>query len=102
MSSLGPWANQVSHPSYGVTKEYVVTTNEPANKRQLKEMEQGCTIEGVEVKPVTVTIEMSDPSKRNKLRIVIAEGKNREVCMMLATMSDWNGDTAKQCVTCHM
>lgn len=76
---VGPWANQVSHPSYGVTKEYVVTTNQPANKKQLKDLEQGCTIEGVEVKPVGIAVEMSDPTKRNKLRIVIAEGKNREV-----------------------
>ena len=71
----------MSHPSYGVTKEYVVTTNLPANKKQLKDLEQGCTIEGVEVKPVGIAVEMSDPSKRNKLRIVIAEGKNREVIM---------------------
>lgn len=78
---VGPWANKVSHPSYGITKEYVVTTNVPANKKQLKDLEQGCTIEGVEVKPVGIAVEMSDPSKRNKLRIVIAQGKNREVIM---------------------
>lgn len=86
----GQWANQVSHPSFGVTKEYVVTTNEPANKRQLKDMAQGCTIEGVEVKPLGVAVEMSDPSKRNKLRVVIAEGKNREVCS--AVMLHWNAN----------
>ncbi|KAL3132009.1 hypothetical protein ABBQ32_008629 [Trebouxia sp. C0010 RCD-2024] len=80
----GPWANQVSHPSHGVTKEYVVTTNEPANKRQLKELEQGCTIEGVAVRPMGVTVETSDPSKRNKLRIVVAEGKNREVRQLVS------------------
>lgn len=76
---VGLWANKVSHPSYGITKEYVITTNVPANKKQLKDLEQGCTIEGVEVKPVGIAVEMSDPSKRNKLRIVLAEGKNREV-----------------------
>ena len=54
-----------------------MTTNEPANKRQLQELERGCTIEGVELKPVAVAVEMSDPAKRNKIRIVIAEGKNR-------------------------
>ena len=75
----GLWANKVSHPSYGITKEYVVTTNLPANKKQLKDLQQGCMIEGVEVKPVGIAVEMSDPSKRNRLRIVIAEGKNREV-----------------------
>ena len=47
--------------------------------KQLKDLEQGCTIEGVEVKPVGIAVEMSDPSKRNKLQIVLAEGKNREV-----------------------
>ena len=78
-AAAGPWANQVSHPSHGITKEYVVTTNEPANKRQLKDLATGCTIDGIELRPVEVQQEVSDPAKRNKLRIVIAEGKNREV-----------------------
>lgn len=84
---LGPWANQVSHPSYGITKEYVVTTNEPANKRQLRELLEGCMMDGIEVKPLEVEVESSDPSKRNKLRIVIAEGKHREVSMQPACLT---------------
>lgn len=100
---VGPWANKVSHPSYGITKEYVVTTNQPANKKQLKDLEQGCTIEGVEVKPVGIVVEMSDPSKRNKLRIVIAEGRNREVIMQQPVDCNATLLTVKlsgKCMTC--
>ena len=41
---------------------------------------KGCTIGGTEVKPVDLFIEDSDPAKRNKIRLILAEGKNREVC----------------------
>ena len=75
----GRWANEVSHPSGGVTKEYVVTTNEYPNKQQLKGIADGCLIDGTHVQPVAVQLEASDPHLRNKLRIVLAEGKNREV-----------------------
>ena len=75
----GTWANKVSHPSSGVTKEYIVTTNERPTKRQLQNLCQGCVIDGTQVQPVDVLVENSDPSQRNKIRIVLAEGKNREV-----------------------
>ena len=78
-SCAGKWANEVSHPSGGVTKEYVVTTSDYPNKQQLKGIEEGCLIDGTEVKPIAVQLETSDPHLRNKLRIVLAEGKNREV-----------------------
>ena len=76
---VGEWANKVSHPSSGITKEYIVTTNEPPNKRQLRDIMQGCTVEGTEVKPVTMMMETSDPFVKNKIRMVLAEGKRREV-----------------------
>ena len=75
----GKWANEVSHPSGGITKEYVVTTSDYPNKQQLKGIAEGCLVDGTEVKPIAVQLETSDPHLRNKLRIVLAEGKNREV-----------------------
>lgn len=77
---VGGWANEVSHPSSNVTKEYIVTTNLPPNRKQLRELLQGCFIDGTKVTPVDVQLEVSDPSARNKLRMVLSEGKNREVC----------------------
>lgn len=75
----GKWANDVSHPSGGITKEYVVTTTEYPNRQQLKGIADGCLVDGSQVQPISVQIEASDPHLRNKLRIVLAEGKNREV-----------------------
>ena len=34
---------------------------------------------GVQVVPVAVALDDSDPSKRNRVRIIVAEGRNREV-----------------------
>ena len=42
---------------------------------------QGCLIDGSAVKPLHVELEKSNPAKRNNPRIVIAEGKHREVAV---------------------
>ncbi|KAL0042624.1 hypothetical protein WJX79_005702 [Trebouxia sp. C0005] len=82
----GSWANEVAHPSSGITKEYIVTTSEAPNKKQLRELAQGCMIDGTQVQPIDVQLEASDPSKRNKIRLVLSEGKNREVRQLVSSV----------------
>lgn len=82
----GRWANEVAHPSSGITKEYIVTTNEAPNKKQMRELTLGCLIDGTQVQPVDVQLEASDPSKRNKIRLVLSEGKNREVRQLVSSV----------------
>ena len=58
-----------------------MTVNARPNQQQLRSMLQGCIIDGTHVVPVGVQLEDSDPQRRNKLRVVLAEGKNREVSL---------------------
>lgn len=75
----GDWAQQVQHPSSGITKEYSVTLNRRPGKEDLEALAAGCEIEGVAVAPMAVAIDDSDAGKPNRIRMVLAEGKNREV-----------------------
>lgn len=75
----GDWAQSVQHPSSELTKEYMVTLNKRPGKTELETMAAGCEIDGVQVTPVAVGIDDSDNSKTSRLRVILAEGRNREV-----------------------
>lgn len=74
----GKWAHRIAHPSSEVTKEYLVRVNETPTKQQLKTVSQGCDIDGRQVSPVAVWLE-----ERTLLRIVVSDGRNREVRRIL-------------------
>jgi pseudouridine synthase len=78
----GAWANAVAHPASGLTKEYVVTLARPPSRADLELLAAGTTIDGTAVAPVAVhapSIIPGDPLSRRRIRVVIAEGRNREV-----------------------
>jgi pseudouridine synthase len=77
----GDWAHAVQHPSSGLTKEYSVTLNKRPGKVELEKMSRGYFDKdaNVQVVPVAVALDDSDASKRNRVRIIVAEGRNREV-----------------------
>jgi 16S rRNA U516 pseudouridylate synthase RsuA-like enzyme len=58
-----------------------VTLNTRPGKLELEKMTNGYIDEGANerVVPVAVALDDSDPSKRNRVRIIVAEGRNREV-----------------------
>ena len=74
--TTGPWAQSVQHPSSGLTKEYVVTTVTQPTARQMDIIAGGCEVDGAFVAPVSLAL-VTD--QRNKIRVVVAEGRNREV-----------------------
>lgn len=67
------------HPSSGITKEYVVTLNRQPRPQDLDTIAAGCTMDGVFVQPVAVIRDDTDPTRPNRVRVVVAEGRNREV-----------------------
>eukprot|EP00898_Chlorokybus_atmophyticus_P006289 jgi/Chlat1/6661/Chrsp49S06129 len=82
----GDWAQEVMHPSSGVTKEYIATTDVPPTRRQLATIEQGCeasrqhcSVDGAFVKPVYVGLVEQDPRSASRVVIEVADGRNREV-----------------------
>ena len=56
-----------------------MTTEQVPTRRQLKDMEAGTEVDGEPVQPISVQPETSDPAHKNRLRIIVAEGRNREV-----------------------
>ena len=72
----GHWAQRVQHPSSGLTKEYVVATAGQLTQRQVKLVAEGCDMDGVHVVPVAVE---AVPGMNDRLRVTVAEGRNREV-----------------------
>jgi len=74
----GHFANQVIHPSKGLTKEYLVKTHQEITHEHLAIIAKGAFIEGTWVKPVKVT-----KMRKGTLKIVVREGKKREVRLLV-------------------
>ena len=82
------------HPSSGLTKEYSVTLSRKPSQGELEAIAAGCTMDGVFVQPLAVGRDDSDATKPTRVRIVVAEGRNREVRLV----AWWR--TPEHCATC--
>lgn len=74
----GHFANQVIHPSANIQKEYLVKTDQEISHDHLMAINQGTLVEGAFVKPIRV-----EKVRRGTLKVVIGEGKKREVRLLL-------------------
>jgi 23S rRNA pseudouridine2605 synthase len=74
----GHFANRVIHPSSGIQKEYLAKTHTDINHEHLARISKGGFIEGTFVKPVRVK-----KIRKGTIKIVIMEGKKREVRQLL-------------------
>lgn len=68
----------MQHPSSGLTKEYVVTCPQQPNRQDLEKIAAGCEVDGAHVQPLAVA-PIKVLGRKPGIRIVIAEGRNREV-----------------------
>lgn len=75
----GHFANKVIHPSANIHKEYLAKTNKEITNEHLMAISSGTLVEGTFVKPIRVI-----KVRRGTLKVVIAEGKKREVRHLLA------------------
>lgn len=75
----GHFAQEVIHPSSDIHKEYLVKTDHDITDEHLKAISTGTLVEGVYVKPVRVS-----KVRKGTLKVVISEGKKREVRLLLA------------------
>lgn len=78
----GDFAAKVAHPSSCIEKEYYVETVYPIDESQLKEFERGLTVDGVLYKCVS-----AKKTNKTKMRIILQEGKNREIRTVLASLN---------------
>lgn len=78
----GDFAAKLSHPSSQIEKEYIVETSQNIPEDLPKKLEGGVRIDGVFYKPLHVY-----KLKERKLKIVLIEGKNREIRKMLESVN---------------
>jgi len=74
----GHFANRIMHPSGGVKKEYLAKVDREITHEHLCLLSQGCFVQGLLVKPVTVK-----KVRRSTVRIVVQEGRYHEVRELL-------------------
>ena len=74
----GDFANKVIHPSSNITKEYIATTYEEITLPHLQRIKEGTVIDGTKVIPHLV-----EKIAPNQVKIVIKEGKKREVRILV-------------------
>lgn len=78
LTNDGHFANRVIHPSSDIHKVYLVKTDQEITDTHLKTISKGTLVEGTFVKPIKV-----EKVRRGTLKITIAEGKKREVRILL-------------------
>lgn len=74
----GHFANRVIHPSSNINKEYLAKTDQEITPEHLAAISNGTLVEGVYIKPIRVT-----KVRRGTLKVVISEGKKREVRLLM-------------------
>ncbi len=74
----------LTHPSHEVAKEYQVVVRGKFSEKLAKKMEQGVKIEGGMTAPCDIEVIGYDQEKnKTQLRMVLHEGKNREIRKMM-------------------
>ena len=76
ISNDGELATRLMHPKYEIEREYVVGLDKRLNAEHAKTIAQGVALEDGMTGPAELFI---NPDDRTEVRIVLREGRNREV-----------------------
>jgi 23S rRNA pseudouridine2605 synthase len=79
LTNDGELAHRLTHPRFGVEKEYAVDLAAPASRQQLDRIRQGIESQGEQLRPRRLELEAGG---RSRVSVVLAEGKKREVRRM--------------------
>ncbi|SDL56459.1 pseudouridine synthase [Tessaracoccus oleiagri] len=82
LTNDGEFAHRLAHPSYEVSKTYMVEVVGGMEPRTLKRLEKGVTLDDGPVKPDKIKV-VSRTEGRTLLRITLHEGRNRIVRRMM-------------------
>ncbi|MDD7761973.1 MAG: pseudouridine synthase [Firmicutes bacterium] len=77
----GIFTNIMTHPSFEITKKYLVSFNEYIPDEKLKEVENGVVIDEVMTNRCKIKLKRRE-SKNTKIEIIISEGRNRQIRKM--------------------
>jgi 23S rRNA pseudouridine2605 synthase/23S rRNA pseudouridine2604 synthase len=83
LTNDGEIANQLMHPRYEHEKEYVVRVQRPMSAKMLVTLEQGMMLEGEQTLPTKIVL-----VEPNEFRIVLREGKNRQIRRMVEALGN--------------
>jgi 23S rRNA pseudouridine2605 synthase len=83
LTNDGDLAHRLTHPSFGVEKEYEAVVQGAVEERALRQLRQGVFIEGKRTSPAKVEIgHVEAKAGTTLLRITIHEGRKRQVRLM--------------------
>ncbi len=83
LTNDGDFANKITHPKNHIRKTYEVETNNNISDKDIENLEKGVDIGGYITKPSIIK-----RLGKNKINIVISEGKNRQVRKMLEAVNN--------------
>ena len=79
----GLFAQRLTHPRYGVEKEYLATVEGIPGETALKALSEGVHIEGGKTAPAQVKLDHASDAKGEAiLRLILHEGRKRQVRLM--------------------
>ena len=83
LTNDGDWANHVTHPRYGVDKEYRVLVQGQIDQASLQRFRAGVVIDGKKAIPKSV-VPVSTEAPNTWLQVVLVEGLKREIRLIAA------------------
>jgi pseudouridine synthase len=83
LTNDGELANRLMHPSFGVEKEYLAEVDGAPSPKQLAQVRRGVELEDGPAKALAATVSAASRG-RGAVKIVMAEGRKREVRRLLA------------------
>jgi len=78
----GDLAQRLAHPRHGLSKEYRVTVSGVPDEAALRSLRQGVSLDGRPARALQVEV-LQQQGRLSSLRVVVAEGRNRQVRRML-------------------
>jgi pseudouridine synthase len=85
LTNDGALADKLTHPRYGVEKEYLVEVAERPTAKHLAALRRGVDLDDGPAKPRSVRV-VDARADRGQLAVVMTEGRKREVRRMLAAV----------------
>lgn len=85
LTNDGELANRLTHPSFGIEKEYLAEVREAVSRRHLAQLVGGVDLEDGPARAASARVEAVSGG-RTALRIVMLEGRKREVRRMLEVL----------------
>jgi len=83
LTNDGDLALRLSHPRYGTEKEYLVVTGSEPASADLEALRLGIELDGRPTAPARITAQ-DQPLAGRSFRVVLAEGRNRQIRRMFA------------------